>query len=325
MHIAGVAEGKRFWRFPNVSAKGAAALTVAMLLCVCLSTVAFGQEATGAISGTVVDTKGLAMTGVTVLIHNADTGIDQKAIMTGDTGAYVMPLLMPGNYDVTVSQAGFATMQQKGIVLQVGQTARIDFEMQVATQQLLVTVTTDAPVLETEKTEQSQNVSETLVSNLPVSSRRWEQFVLLTPAANMDGPTGLISFHGISSMYNNNSVDGANNNNAFNATSRGVTANDGYVYSADSIKEFQVSSSSFGAEVGQAAGGAVNAVTKSGTSQFHGDLFYNMRNPIFNAYDPVSKTLAATQGTVATQSVKQQNQWGEAQAVRSLKISCFSL
>src|SRR6185436_7984795 len=126
-------------------------------------------------------------------------------------------------YDVTASQTGFATVERKGVPLQVGSTLRIDVQMPVASQQSLVTVTTEIPILETEKTEQSQNITESMVSNLPISSRRWEQFVLLTPGLTTDGSGGAISFHGMSSMYNNNSVDGANNNNAFNATARGGT------------------------------------------------------------------------------------------------------
>src|SRR5262249_29174610 len=154
-----------------------------------------------------------------------------------------------------------------GVQVTVGNTIRVDIAMQIAGTQALVTVTAETPLLDTEKTEQSQNVTENLVTNLPISSRRWEQFVMLTPATVQDGSTGLVSFHGVSSMYNNNSVDGANNNNSFNSTARGGT-NDGYTYSSDSIREFQVASNSFGAEVGQSAGGSVNAVTKSGTSAF---------------------------------------------------------
>jgi hypothetical protein len=111
-------------------------------------------------------------------------------------------------------------------------------------------------------------------------------------------------------MYNNNSVDGANNNNSFDAGARGGASKDGYVYSGDSIREFQVSSSGSGAEVGQSAGGSVNAVTRSGTSAFHGDLFYNGRAANFNALDPASRYSAAKAGTVATASVHQQHQWG---------------
>jgi hypothetical protein len=155
-------------------------------------------------------------------------------------------------------------------MVQVGQTVRVDFSLSVATQQALVTVTTEAPALETEKTEQSQTVTETLVSDLPISSRRWEQFALLTPGLAADRNTGLIAYHGINSLFNSNSVDGANNNNTLSGAARGTT-NNGYVYSSDSIREFQASSN-YTAEIGQAAGGAVNALTKSGTSQLHGDL-----------------------------------------------------
>jgi hypothetical protein len=274
---------------------------------------AYGQTATGTIDGTITDAKGAAMAAVNVVVHNDDTGIDTPE-KTNDAGFYTAPLLQPGTYDVTATQAGFATVQNKGIQVQVGQTIAIDFQMPVASQQSLVTVTTEAPLIETEKTEQSQNVSEDLVSNLPTSSRRWEQFVFLTPGVAPDGSAGLIAFHGINSLYNNNSVDGANNNNEYNGGARGGTV-DGYVYSQDSIREFQVGSNNFTVEVGQAAGGAVNAVTKSGTSQFHGDLFYNGRSANFNAFDPVAKIQAAsapagTSAATPTQAVHQQDQYG---------------
>ena len=163
------------------------------------------------------------MVGVNVAVHNADTGIDQRPVMTNDSGIYIVPTLPPGNYDITATRTGFTTVQQKGARVQVGQTVRIDIQMPIAGQQSLVTVTAETPLLETEKTAQSQNVTENLVSNLPISSRRWEQFVLLTPGVTTDGPSGALSFHGVSSLYNNNSVDGANNNNQFNGTDRKST------------------------------------------------------------------------------------------------------
>jgi hypothetical protein len=120
-----------------------------------------------------------------------------------------------------------------------------------------------------------------------------------------DRGSGLQSFHGISGLYNNNSVDGANNNQAFFSESRGRANIVSYVYSQDSIKEFQVSSSSFTAELGQSAGGTVNAITKSGTNQLHGDAFYDLRYPSLNALDPVFKA-----GGGKTQAVQQQNHFG---------------
>src|SRR5439155_13373251 len=82
--------------------------------------VGFGQTATGTITGTVNDTKGGAMPGTNVLVRNGDTGIDQRPVVTNETGVYTVPLLPPGNYDITASQPGFATVQRKGVSLQVG-------------------------------------------------------------------------------------------------------------------------------------------------------------------------------------------------------------
>ena len=295
--------------------KVAGASLAVLVLLAGFAAAAFGQSATGTITGTITDPKGLAMVGVNVLVHSVDTGIDHAAVTTNDQGLYLVPLLQPGNYDIIVSQAGFSTVKRASVVLQVGATARVDIEMPVSAQQTLVTVTTEIPLLETEKTEQSQNVTETLVSNLPVSSRRWEQFVLLTPGVVADGVNGAMSFHGINNLYNNNTIDGANNNYNYDGGSRGGPNNDGYTYSGDSVREFQVSSSGFGAEIGQSAGGSVNAVTKSGTNQLHGDLFYNGRAANFNALDPVTKNNAAaapagTSASIPTPSVHQQHQWG---------------
>jgi hypothetical protein len=112
------------------------------------------------------------------------------------------------------------------------------------------------------------------VKNLPINGRQWDAFVLLTPNVTTDGGTGLLSYRGISGLYNNNSMDGANNQQAFFSESKGRTVSGiPYVYSLDSIREFEVSAANYSAEFGQAAGGQVNAVTKSGSNQMTGDLF----------------------------------------------------
>ena len=113
--------------------------------------------------------------------------------------------------------------------------------------------------------------------------------MLLTPNVTQDGSTGLISFHGISGLYNQNYVDGANNNQMLFSEARGRASGLPYVYSVDSIKEFQAETSNYSVEFGQAAGGQVNAITKSGTNNMHGDLFYFLRYPSLNALDPYTK------------------------------------
>src|SRR6266550_1612661 len=82
----------------------------------------FGQSATGTLTGTVTDPKGLAMVGVNVTVHNADTGTDMRPVTTNDSGIYQVPLLPPGTYEVTASQTGFASLQHKGVTIQVGST-----------------------------------------------------------------------------------------------------------------------------------------------------------------------------------------------------------
>ncbi len=275
------------------------------------------QTATGTVTGTVTDPQGLVMADVTVLVRDTDTGVE-SSYPTNASGIYVAPYLQPGNYEVRVTKTGFQTVVTNGVTVHVGQTLTVDVQLPVQAQAETVTVTEEAPVLETEKTEQSQTVSQDLVSGLPLVARRWENFVLLTPAVTTDGNSGLSSFRGISGLYNGNSVDGANNTQAFFSEARGRAIIVTYVYSADSIKEFQVASSNYSAELGQAAGGVVNAVTKSGTNQLHADLFYNLRYPDLNALDPLGKS----QG-IKTQTVHQQQQFGGSVGTPIIKDKLF--
>jgi outer membrane receptor protein involved in Fe transport len=176
-----------------------------------------------------------------------------------------------------------------------------------------VEVTAAVPILDPDKTEVSQTIDEKLISNLPIASRNWSAFVLNTPNVTQDGGSGLVSFHGISGLYNQNYVDGSNNNQMLFSEARGRASGAPYVYSIDSIKEFQAQASNYSVEFGQAAGGQVNAVTRSGTNQFHGDAFYYLRYPALNALDPYSKYQALHNGAtpfLLTQPIHQQQQFG---------------
>ena len=161
-----------------------------------------------------------------------------------------------------------------------------------------------ADVVDSEKTEMSQVISQTQKENLPIAGRRWEGFALLTPNVTTDGGTGLVSYRGISGLYNQSSVDGTNNSQAFFSETKGRTTV-AYVYSMDSIQEFQVAAANYSAELGQAAGGVVNAVTKSGANALHGDLFYYLRYPALNALDSLQKSRG-----IYTQPIHQQQQFG---------------
>lgn len=265
----------------------------------------YGQTAgAGTITGTLTDQSGAAVPDATVVIRNTDTAVERKT-QSNDAGIYNAAFLQPGHYEVTASKSGFATLVRKDLVLQVGQTLSADFTLTVQTTQSEVTVTSELPVVDPDKTEVSQVISQTQVNNLPVAGRRWDTFVLLTPNVTTDGSSGMVSYRGLSGLYNSNTVDGANNNQALFSEARGRVLGGVYVYSLDSIQEYEVTSSSYSAELGQAAGGVVNAVTKSGGNQFHGDLFYYLRYPTWNALDPLPKS----QG-IYTQPIHQWQQFG---------------
>jgi Carboxypeptidase regulatory-like domain/TonB dependent receptor len=279
---------------------------------------AFAQGGTGTITGTVTDPKGLAVPDAQVTILNMDTGVARPPISSTDAGLYTAPFLAPNHYQVSVAKDGFETFIQKDLELHVGQTLTISAQLTVGTTSQQVTVTGEAPLIEPDRTESSQTVSQNQVSGLPLVARRWENFTLLTPAVTTDGSSGLTSFRGLSGLYNGNTVDGANNTQAFFSEARGRAIIVTYVYSPDSIQEFEVTSSNFSAEFGQAAGGTVNAVTRSGTNVLHGDLFYNLRYPTLNALDPIGEAKG-----ILTQTVHQQNQFGGSVGAPIIKDKLF--
>jgi len=271
----------------------------------------------GTINGSVTDASGAVVPAADITIKNTSTGIERKT-QTTDAGDYTAAFLPPGSYQVQTGKTGFTTVLRKDLTLQVGQTLTINFNLSVEAAQQEVTVTGAAPVVDTEKTEVSQVVSENAVGNLPVSGRRWDTFVLLTPNVTTDGTSGMVSYRGISGLYNSNTVDGANNNQALFSEARGRAISGAYVFSMDSIREYQVSSSNYSAELGQAAGGVVNAVTKSGANNIHGDLFYYLRYPTWNALDPFPKS----QGNY-NQPIHQWQQFGGSAGGPILKDKLF--
>jgi hypothetical protein len=270
------------------------------VICVSLSAQTTGA---GAITGTITDASGGVVPGASVIVQHTETGTE-RTLTTNEAGIFVAQFLQPGGYRITVTKQGFAKTVRTGLTLQVGQTLAVNLAIPVQTTNEAVTVSGDASIVDTEKTEMSQVVSQTQKENLPIAGRRWEGFALLTPNVTTDGGSGLVAYRGISGLYNQSSVDGTSNSQAFFSETKGRTTLS-YVYSMDSIQEFQVASSNYSAELGQAAGGVVNAVTKSGTNGMHADLFYYLRYPTLNALDPLQKSRG-----IYTQPIHQQQQFG---------------
>ncbi len=282
------------------------------------------NAALGNIAGVVRDSSGAVVANATVTVTNTGTGA-ARTLTTDSDGHYLANYLQPGNYEVVLTGTGYGRIDQKSVTVTVGNTNTVDATLPNATVSQDVVVTTDQVLVDADKVQASQTIGQQLVNNLPVNGRRWDNFVLLTPNVAPDGNTGLISYRGISGIYNTNLVDGANNQQAFFSEARGRSIGAPYVFPLDAIQEFESSVSSYSAELGQSAGGIVNAITKSGTNQFHGDVFYYYRTPGFNALDPLSKFQGRTAHNplLLQQPVKVQNQFGASVGGPILKDKLF--
>lgn len=267
----------------------------------------------GNITGTVIDASGAAVANAPVVVLDTDTGVS-RSLTTNSGGSYSATFLQPGHYEVILGGGSFGKIDRKNLVLTVGQTLTIDAALPAASVATVVEVTSASPLIDSEKTEVSQTIDQSLISNLPVNGRNWSNFVLNSSNVVPDGGSGLVSFRGISGLYNQNYVDGANNNQMLFSEARGRSSGAPYVYSLDSIKEFQSEISNYSVEFGQAAGGQVNAITKSGGNAIHGDAFYYLRYPALNALDPLSKYQGLHSATpnpfLLTQPIHQQQQFG---------------
>jgi len=269
----------------TVLSRGLQLLLFAVILCATL--LAQGQG-TGSIEGVVTDSSGGVIPGAAITIRNLGTNGTRTAVCD-ERGHFSAELLQPGDYEISATQQGFGEAKVR-VALVVGTVARADLKMLVVGQTQTVTVSGEALPIEPQRTEVSNTVGERAVEELPINGRRWENFVLLTPGVTNDGDFGLVSYRGISGLYNNNSIDGADNNQAFFSEARGRTRIS-YTVSQAAVKEFQVGLSNYSAEFGRAAGGTVNAVTKSGSNEFHGAGFYFLRDKSFMAYDARTKSL----------------------------------
>jgi len=253
----------------------------------CLSAVAFAQSGTtGAIGGTVQNPNKEVVPNAEVTVKSQDTNKEATAT-SDDQGRFKVVNLQPGQYTLTVASSGFTTFTQQNIVVEVGLETKIEVSLSIGQITNTVDISAEAPVINTTQQDFSNNYNQTSINELPINGRRWSNFALLSPAAVPDGTFGLISFRGISGLLNNSTIDGGDNNQAFFAEERGRTRIS-YSISQAAIREFQVNTSSYSAEYGRSAGGVVNAITKSGTNEFHGSGFYYQRNNKWGARNPLA-------------------------------------
>ena len=285
---------------------------IVLVACLFLSLAAMAQSTvSGAIGGIVMDQQKAVVPGAQVTVKNLGTNREDSA-ESDAAGRFRVGNLQPGTYSLSITAGSFAPYKQQGVVVEVGRITEIEAALGVAGKGEVVEVTGEAPAIQTEQHDFTANINQTSINELPINGRRWSQYALLTPGATPDGDFGLISFRGISGLLNNNTVDGGDNNQAFFSEEKGRTRIQ-YNVGQASIQEFQVNTSNFSAEYGRAAGGVVNAVTKSGTNRFHGGVFYYIRDNELGATNPFAVQAILVNGVATTVPIKpidRRQQWG---------------
>jgi outer membrane receptor protein involved in Fe transport len=249
----------------------------AILLCAILATAAFGQTGnvtTGAINGRVTDSTGAGLPGVTITAVSLDTGLTRNVVTEND-GAYVVNLLPPGRYRVDAELAGLGKSSATGINVLLGNSTKADLKLapQVAE---TITVTAAAPVVDVTRTGTAVSVTNQQIENLPILGRDFRSLASLTPGV-VDAFGGRIAANGARGLATDYNIDGATSNNDFFGENTGGTRAP-FTFSQAAIKEFQVVRSQYDAEYGRGVGAQINAITKSGTNDMDGEVFYFKRN-----------------------------------------------
>src|SRR5262245_32813150 len=261
----------------QVSKSVCAMLVLALFLAAPRPALAQSQATTAEINGRLVDGNGGVLPGVTVTATSSETGYARTVVSNGE-GLFSLPLLPPGNYDVSAELAGFATYRQM-VRATVGANVTINATMRVAGLQEVITVEAATPLVETSSAIRTTTVDQDAIRSLPINGRRFQDFLTLTPTAQVDTSRSQISFAGQRGINSNISIDGADYNQPFFGGIRGgERSNNAFTVPQEAIQEFQVVASGYSAEFGRSTGGIVNAITKSGTNSAHGSLFYVNRN-----------------------------------------------
>ena len=246
------------------------------LLSIFSLTTAAQDITSGTIQGIVSDEQGAVVPGVTVEARNVETNFS-KTFTTDADGRFTFLSMPSGKYTVSFTKQGFAKLNQEGVELTVGRLVNLNPTLKVSSVSGEVTVT-GSPTIDSVKTESSSTINENAISNTPVLGRKFEDLLTLTPGvAITQGPDGdEINFAGQRGVFNNVSLDGGDYNNGFFGEQAGGqrAAID---IALDAVKEFQVIATGASAEYGRTAGGIINVITKSGSNDVRGSLFYNQR------------------------------------------------
>lgn len=250
---------------------------------------AFAQEQRGSIEGVVRDASGAVLPGATV---DATSNVGPAVSTVSDSvGQYRFPALAPGNYKVTANLQGFVSKEVVDVRVGLGQIKKVDFSLPLSGVTETVNVTAETPLVDVRQSARSTNIRAEQVELLP-KGRDFTSLVTQAPGANQEAKLGGLSIDGASAGENRYIIDGIETTNLQSGTS-------GKNVIVDFIEEVQVKSSGYTAEFGGATGGVINAVTKSGTNDFHGSALFNFEG---SALEGARRPTLRTKLTDSTQA-----------------------
>lgn len=268
-------------------------LCARVLSCVVLLLIAASAAqdvSTGTIRGNVEDASGARLPGTRVMLVDQLHGVARE-VRADQSGTFIFPLLVPGEYSLQASAAGMAPAAIDNIRVEVGDSLEIAVRLRLASAAEEISVSAATDIVQTQPSAVSSVISENDIDDLPLNGRRFGDLALLTPGVTQD-PRGLTSstngdlaFGGLRGWQTSFLVDGADYNNSFFAQARGRYRAP-YQFSNETVQEFRVSSNAYGVELGRAGGGVINVITRSGSNAFHGTAFYYLRDNRFAARHP---------------------------------------
>ena len=249
-----------------------------------------GQTVTGSVTGLVTDPSGAVVAGATVTTQNIATGV-QTTAETNGAGAYTIRFLPVGRYTLSVQAKGFSTARVDAFALEIDQTAKVDIGLKIGASETTVVTGNAQPILDTTDATLGNTLTATEIANVPLNGRNFSSLTLFQPGAVDTDPTGLTGNNAIERNTFNNGVASINGNRqqANNYSIEGAENNEpqnnliGYNPAPDAIGELRVISGNANATYGNANGGSIITVLKSGTNNFHGSLYDFLESQILDA------------------------------------------
>jgi len=276
-------------------------LVIAIVATIALGTCpVFAQTSTATILGVVRDTSGALVPGVSITIKHTESGLT-RSVVSSERGAYSVPLLPVGAYEISTTMPGFKQQVRSGVNLVVGQEAVVDLTLEVGGATEQVTVTEEAPLVNTTTSSTSGVITEQQVKELPLNGRSFDQLITLNVGVSNatsntldSGNWNMFSVSGKRPETNRfiiNGIDwvGGNANGQY-ITPEGASRQ---MLGVEAVREFNVLTDTYSAEYGKRAGGQINIVTTSGTNQLHGSAFEYLRNSALDARNFFDQTIGA--------------------------------